>query len=140
MADGIGTAPAPIAPAPGGPAAGSPIAANPAAAQRFQGMQRPRSGAGAQAMAMMQISRAIQQIQQALPNLPIGSELHRATVKAINDLSRHFQGPSDATDQAQQTMAQDQLRQMQAQALQRRIMQNSGGPPDMASSTPLPGA
>lgn len=94
---------------------------------------------------MLQISQAIQQIQNALPNLPIGSEVHKATLKAVSDLSKHFQGPSDATDGAQQTMAQDNLRQMMQQAMMRRVMQQQQGgggqgPPDMPSSTPLPGA
>lgn len=144
MADGIGPTPAPIAAAPGAPPGGA-VAPNPAAAANFQRMQTSRRGAGSQAAAMLQISQAIQQIQNALPNLPIGSEVHKATLKAVSDLSKHFQGPSDATDGAQQTMAQDNLRQMMQQAMMRRVMQQQGGgqgggPPDMPSSTPLPGA
>ena len=96
---------------------------------------------------MMQISQAIQQIQNALPNLPIGSELHKATLKAVTDLSKHYQGPSQATDGAQQTMAQDNLRRMMQQAMLRRIIQNQGGggaqqgaAPAMQAATPIPGA
>lgn len=101
-------------------------------------------------MAMMQISAALQQIQRALPNLPIGSEIHKATLKALTDLSKHYQGPSDATDGAQQTMQQDNLRQMMQQAMMRRVLaaqqqgggQGGGAPPPTAppASTPVPGA
>lgn len=99
---------------------------------------------------MMQISAALQQIQRALPNLPIGSEIHKATLKALTDLSKHYQGPSDATDGAQQTMQQDNLRQMMQQAMLRRVLaaqqqgggQGGGAPPPTAppASTPVPGA
>jgi hypothetical protein len=91
-------------------------------------------------MAMMKISQAIATIQEAMASLPIGSELHRATLKAVNDLSKHFQGPTDATGPAQQTMLQDQQRQLQQRALLQRIMQNSGGRSVNPASTPQPGA
>lgn len=91
-------------------------------------------------MAMMKISQAISQIQEAMMSLPIGSELHKAANKAVSDLSKHFQGPTEATAGAQQTMLQDQLRQMMQQALMRRVMQNSGGAAANPVSTPQPGA
>jgi hypothetical protein len=91
-------------------------------------------------MAMMKISQAIQNIQEAMMSLPIGSELHRAANKAVSDLSKHFQGPTDATGPAQQTMAQDNLRALAQRALLQRVMQNSGGAPTNQPSTPQPGA
>lgn len=90
-------------------------------------------------MAMTQIRNAINMIQTALMNLPIGSDVHRAANKAISDLSKHFpQG--EGQDGAQQIGMQDQLRQMQRSAMLRRILQNAGGPSEMPPSTPIPGA
>lgn len=92
-----------------------------------------------QAQAMIQIGNAIRAIQRAMLSLPLGSDVHRATLKAVTDLAKHFpQG--EATEGAQQTELQDQQRDMMRQALMRRILQNSGGPPQPQPSTPLPGA
>ena len=72
-------------------------------------------------------------------SLPLGSELHRATLKAVTDLSKHFQGPTEATG-PQQTDLQDQLRQLAQRAMMQRVMQNQGGTPAGPVSTPNPGA
>ena len=105
-------------------------------------MQRMRPsvpGAGTQAAAMVKISNAIRQIQEAASTLPIGSELFKAANKAVADLSKHFP-QVEGGEGAQATAAQDQIRQLQRQAMLRRIMQNSGGPQAPPPATPLPGA
>ena len=82
---------------------------------------------------------ALAQIQEALMSLPLGSELHRAALKATTDLSKHFQGPTDATG-PQQTDLQDQLRQLAQRAMLQKVMQNAGGQAAGPVSTPMPGA
>lgn len=89
---------------------------------------------------MMKISQAIQAIQEAMMSLPIGSELHRAANKAVSDLSKHFQGPTEATGPAQQTMMQDQQRDLARRLLMQKVMQNMGGGSVNPPSTPQPGA
>ena len=92
----------------------------------------------------MQIKSAIDLIQQALQGLPVGSELHRDALNAVNRLSRHMpQGTPTAG--VQQTMLQNLLRATARNALLQRVMAQQGGggggqgaaPPP---STPLPGA
>lgn len=88
---------------------------------------------------MMKISQAIAQIQEALGSLPTGSDVHKASLKAVMDLSKHFPGPTESPG-PQQTMLQDQLRQLAQRALLMRVMQNQGGQSAGPPSTPMPGA
>lgn len=95
---------------------------------------------GTQGNAMMQLKAAIDMIQQALPGLPAGSEMHRDALQAVSRLSRHLPqgGP---TEGVQQTMIQNLLRNQQRNAILQRVMAQQGqGPGPMAPSTPTPGA
>jgi hypothetical protein len=96
---------------------------------------------GTQAQALMTIKQAVDMLQQALPGLGTGGEIHGAVLNAIRQLARHV--PQGApTAGVQQTQLQDMLRNTMRNALMQRIMQQqgaggSGGP---SPSTPIPGA
>jgi hypothetical protein len=97
-------------------------------------------GMGEQASALMQVKNAVEMLQQALPGLGTGGEVHTAVVRAINALSRHV--PQGApTAGVQQTAIQNMLRNTMRNALLQRVMaQQGGGAGPMAPSTPMPGA
>ena len=136
-----------MAPAPGGPTgppggAGVPPALAAIARARMQA-QPSQPGMGTQAGAVQKVAMAVDLLQQALPALGVGSEHHRAVLKAITDLSRHMGGQGGAPGAgAQQTAIQDMLRNTVRNAMLQRIMAQQGGgaTPGMAPSTPLPGA
>lgn len=93
----------------------------------------------------MQVKAAIEMIQTALPSLPVGSEVHRDALNAVNRLSRHMpQGTPTAG--IQQTMLKDMLARTVRNALMQRLMAQKGGaagggaPSTPPPSTPLPGA
>lgn len=148
MADGVDGSAGP--PGPGGapdpqqagpPGAGSPILA--ALARARGAPQASAPGQGAQGAALMQVKMALDMLQNALPQLGMGSDVHRDVINAVNRLSRHLpQGIPTAG--AQQTAAQDMVRNTQRNALLQRIMAmqgqggQGGGQPQ--PSTPLPGA
>ena len=70
--------------------------------------------------------------------LPIGSDVHRAAAKAIQDLSKHVPvGPETAG--VQQTQQGDQQRALIQNVLARAIG-GQQGPRPMPPSMPLPGA
>jgi len=96
-------------------------------------------------------------IQQALPNLPAGSQQHKDAIRAVQAISRHLpQGTPTAG--VQQTQLKDMLQATIRNALMQKIVgqqsQNPGGPqgpggppsgmagvpPPPTPSTPLPGA
>lgn len=88
-------------------------------------------------MGLIKLGQAIQAIQEAMPLLQIGSEVHRAATKAISDLSRHVPvGPP--TQGVQQTNQQDARRALIQNALANAA--GGGRPPGMPPSTPVPGA
>lgn len=60
---------------------GAPLTASPAAAAT------PNPGSAANALG--KVRQAIELLQLALPELPMGSEVHKATTGAISSLSRH---------------------------------------------------
>lgn len=90
---------------------------------------------------MMQIKSAIEMIQTALQNLPVGSQLHRDALNAVNRLSRHMpQGTPTAG--VQQTMLRNMLQNTLRNAVLQRVMAQRGGAQTgaPAPSTPIPGA
>ena len=145
-------------PAPGGPPpGGGPMLA--AMARSRQGPQVSAPGGGDTANSMTMIMNAISMIQQALPGLPAGSQIHRDVVRAISSLSRHAQQASQTSAGVQKTQLQDMLRSTLRNALLHQIMGQQqggqgggpgggpGGPPGGGPggappmpSTPLPGA
>jgi len=138
MPPGPGDSP-PQAGAAGPPgAAGSPVLA--ALARARGAPQASAPGQGAQGAALMQVKAALDMLQNALPQLGMGSDVHRDVINAVNRLSRHLpQGIPTAG--AQQTMAQDLVRNTQRNALLQRLMAMQGGQQQQPQpSTPLPGA
>jgi len=89
----------------------------------------------------MQVKMALDMLQGALPQLGMGGDVHRDVINAINRLSRHLpQGIPTAG--AQQTAAQDLVRNTQRNAMLQRIMaqMGQGGGQQPQPSVPLPGA
>lgn len=138
--------------APGGPPqGGGPILA--ALARRQTGPQVTAPGPGDQASSMTMVMNAMGLLQQALPGLMPGSQVHRDTLKALSSLSRHV-GQGSTTSGVQQTQLGDLLRNTVRNALLQKIMQQRAqqqgqqagagqpGSPAQAPmpSTPLPGA
>lgn len=135
-----------------GPPQGSPIMA---ALQRASvGPQISSPGPGNQADAMNKISMAIQQIQQAIASLPMGSPIHKDALSAVQRLSRHlgqgFQGPAAGV---QHTGLMDMIRDTARNFIAARMSGGQGGPPGGGApppggmppgapspSTPMPGA
>lgn len=131
----------PDASAAGGPpdASGSPILA--ALARARGAPQASAPGQGAQAQALMQVKMALDMLQNALPQLGMGSDVHRDVINAVNRLSRHLpQGIPTAG--AQQSGIRDLLRNTVRNAMLQRVMaqQGQGGQQPPQPSTPLPGA
>jgi hypothetical protein len=96
-------------------------------------------GAGTQAGALIKMQHAIAMLQQALADLPIGSDMHKAALKAISDLAKHAGGGPE-TQGVQQTGAGNMLMNIVRNALMQRVAGNQGGAPTGIPSTPLPGA
>jgi len=131
------------------PPGGGPII-NSIQRQRQGAPQTSAPGQGNMADGMNSLKLAAQMIQQALPNIPIGSPLHASAINALRQLTRHIgqMGPMGT----QQTALQDALRsnmrnQLMTQIMQRQSPSGPGGPMGTAGqpqppmpSTPLPGA
>jgi len=96
-------------------------------------------GAGTQAGALIKMQHAIMMLQQALAELPIGSDMHKAALKAVSDLAKHAGGGPE-TQGVQQTGGGNMLMNIVRNALMQRVAQNQGGAPTGIPSTPLPGA
>lgn len=89
---------------------------------------------------MAKLLDAMKMLQLALVDLPIGSEVHRAATKAVQDLSKHLKtGPG--TDGISQTNIGMLLQQLARGAMAGRAQgPGAQGAPAMPPTTPLPGA
>jgi len=117
--------------APGGPPPGFPGAGGP----------RPSApGAGTRAGGLSKLIQAIRMLQMAAAELPIGSEVHTAALKATTDLSKHVNtGPE--TQGITQTGIGQLLQQIAKQAMLSRAQgPGAQGAPAMPPTMPLPGA
>lgn len=127
-------------PGPGGPGAGPPMAGGPPPGFPRPGLRPSAQGAGTTAGGLGKIIQAIKMIQMALAELPIGSEAHKAALKASQDLSKHVHvGPGT---EGITTTGVGQLLQMLAKNAMAGRAQAPGaqGAPAMPPTTPLPGA
>ena len=98
-------------------------------------------GAGTRAGGLSKLIDAIRMIQLAMTELPIGSDVHKAALKASQDLSKHLKvGPENQG--ISQTGVGMLLQQLAKNAIASRAQAPGaqGGPPAMPPSTPLPGA
>ena|SRR5215469_4209849 len=129
---------------PGGPGAGGMGMGPPPGAPPL-GFPRPAMrpsmpGAGTRAGGLGKLIQAIAMIQMAIMELPIGSEAHKAALKAAQDLGKHVNlGPE--TQGVTQTGVGNLLQQIMKNAMTSRAMgPGAQGPPGMPPTTPLPGA
>lgn len=80
---------------------------------------------GSQVAGMTSLKLGLEALQKALPQLPMGSEVHSAVLKAISDIGKHLaqggQGSGDQSAGIQQLV---------------EMMRNSKQQPDMASMMP----
>lgn len=67
----------------------------------------PGAALGAQAKAMEGVKLGLKALQEALPAIPIGSELHQSLLKAVGDIGKHIDqgGPGDQSGMMQQLVA-----------------------------------
>ena len=105
-----------------------------------QGPRPSVPGAGTRAGGMAKLIDAIRMVQMALVDLPIGSDIHKAATKAVQDLSKHLKmGPE--TQGISQTGVGMLLQQLARNAMAGRAQgPGAQGQPAMPPSTPLPGA
>jgi hypothetical protein len=122
-----------MSPLPGGPPQGGPPPGFP------RPVQASHPGAGTQGGGLIKLSQAIHLIQAALAELPIGSEMHKAALKAAQDLSKHVPGAQEMQG-VNQTGAQGLIQNIIRGALMNKVGGNQGGPPAMPPMTPIPGA
>lgn len=97
-------------------------------------------GAGTRGGGLLKLIQAIRMIQAAMIELPIGSEAHKAALKASQDLSKHVNLGQET--QGVTTAGISQLLQQLARSAMAGPAQRPGaqGPPgQMPPSAPLPG-
>lgn len=97
----------------------------------------PAPMAGAAAQGMAGVEAALKMLQQALPGLPMGSDLHKAVLKSVADIAKSMEpGQADPAAQMQQLIAAARAAQgapppPQAGAMQ-SMFPSAGGPSPMA--------
>ena len=79
--------PMPMPGAPGAP--GLPGAMPPMGGAGPATMAGPMAGSGQQGMASLKVG--LESLQKALPQLPMGSALHQAVLKAVADIGKHLE-------------------------------------------------
>ena len=95
----------------------------------------PMAGMGRQGIAKAELG--VKALQEALAEIPMGSDLHAAVLKALSDISKHLKtgaGPGGGGDQnaiIQQlvAMARQQGQPPQAGAMQSMFPGGGGAPP-----------
>lgn len=98
----------------------------------------PQPNAGNEASAMNQIQNALTMLETALPNIPLGNELHQEILKITTQLSKKLQpGTGSPGLQMQELlqMARGQAQSAPMQALA-RMGQPPGAPPAMPGGAP----
>ena len=130
------------APPPAAPPGGAPPAAILAALGRLRGPSPAMlPGMGAQADGLGDVRTAIGMLQAALPKISMGSEAHKAIVKAIQLVSPHIPGGDDTTKLHLAQLAQlaDNARRHAMLAHLQQAGAGGAPAPMMAPTTP-PGA
>jgi len=75
---------------------------------------------------MSKVREAIGILQQALPELPPGSDPHKAVLNAISSISKYV-GPSAAVPGVQQTALRDLQQNAGKNAMLQQVMSSLGG-------------
>lgn len=78
------------------------------------GVTAPQPQSGTASSAISQVQNALRALQQALPNLPMGSDLHTAVLKSVSDISKKI-GSGEGSPALQTQSLLNQLRQAQQQ-------------------------
>ncbi len=86
----------------------------------------PTGSPGANAGAMSKVREAIGILQQALPELPPGTDPHKAVLNAISSISKYV-GPSAAVPGVQQTALRDLQQNAGKNAMLQQVMSSLGG-------------
>ncbi len=86
----------------------------------------PTGSPGANAGAMSKVREAIGILQQALPELPPGTDPHKAVLNAISSISKYV-GPSNAVPGVQQTALRDLQQNAGKNAMLQQVMSSLGG-------------
>ncbi len=98
----------------------------------------PTASPGAQAGAMSKVREALNILQAALPELPIGSDPHKSVLSAIQGISK-FIPPSAAVPGVQQTALRDLQQNAGKNAMLQQVMSSLGsGGPQQGGGAPSP--
>lgn len=123
--------------APGGPPPmmpGAPGGTGPAMAPG------PMPGAGQQALS--QVKLAVEALQKALPNIPMGSDLHTAVLNAVSGVTKHLDdsgiGQPSHEDVVQQLAMLARQGQQGANPLAAMMPPGPGAPPPGGAEPPPP--
>jgi hypothetical protein len=90
-------------------------------------LAQPSGNPGQAANAVAQIREALQLLQHALPNVPVGSELHDAVLSTITKLTK-VAPASEASPGIQKTAAIANAQQTQQEQPMASLMRALGGP------------
>lgn len=93
---------------------------------------QPQANAGNMAAAMSQVKNAIELLQQALPMLPVGNEMHEAVINAVKGLSKHM----ESSNQNQGMQMSGLVQMMQQMAQSAPTQQLAQAFPDMTNQVP----
>jgi hypothetical protein len=102
-------------------------------------VSQPQGMAGNSAIAMVKIHTALKKLQEALPELPMGSPLHIALMKGVESILKHIPPGSDNPQLALMELQQEMRAAAQQQpmaALNRLFPQPGGGGPAMPAQEP----
>ena len=86
----------------------------------------PSGSPGANAGAMAKVREAVKILQQALPELPPGSDPHKAVLNAISSISKYV-GPTNEVPGIQQTALRDLQQNAGKNAMLQQVMSSLGG-------------
>lgn len=93
----------------------------------------PQPNMGNQAAAMNKVQNALTMLEQALPEIPMGSELHHEILKITTQLSKKLQPGTGSPGLQMQELLQMARNQSQSAPMQAlaRMQQPPGSPPAM---------
>ena len=97
----------------------------------------PGGSPGANADAMSSVGEALNMLNKALPNLPVGSDIWKAISQAITSISK-LSPPSGQTPGVQQTALRNLMQNASRNAMLQQVMGSMGA--GGASSQPGAGA
>jgi hypothetical protein len=74
----------------------------------------PGGNPGSSAQSMSKVQMGLSQLQEALPGIPMGSELHKAVMDAVSKIGKHLTDFKQDSQNKMQTLLQA-IQQMKAQ-------------------------